>query len=164
MNIEEKKKAALSVAGRFTALSELGDPANWAMYLRRNPEPGSAEEIAQLAMRNVSFWREHGRDATNEEELLNDSATCDSHAKMQANMRMILALSAENVFSESGTNTTTPKPKTSSVSAATTASIKKSMAPAPEGTVSQLAEKYNKSKSEIRKLKREGRLAELTNA
>lgn len=41
--------------------------------------------------------------------------------------------------------------------------FKKMNQPAPEGTVSEIAEKYGISKSEVRRLKKEGRLQELTN-
>lgn len=35
--------------------------------------------------------------------------------------------------------------------------------PAPEGTVDEIAKRFNVSKSEVRRLKREGKLSELTN-
>lgn len=42
--------------------------------------------------------------------------------------------------------------------------FKKMNQPAPEGTVGEIAEKYGISKSEVRRLKKEGRLHEITNS
>lgn len=162
MESKIKKEDVLNVSARFTVLSELSDPANWWKYLLVEVEPDSYQEVVQTAFANMVYWKIHGRDATSIAELEADETTRDKVALMLANMRMILSMDAGHT-DEPSTGGTVRRNDIGDVTHMA-AKVKTSMKPAPEGTVAELAEKYDKSKSEIRKLKREGRLTELTNA
>lgn len=162
--MSEQQTDPLSHASLFTTISMMANPAKWIFFLNKNPVSGDDKYFSQCFDVMV-FWQTHRRLPLSLDEIYRDQEVISSIENMKTNMRRML-LDAVNSELQAEISAEAQKwQKRQAEEAARQRNmlhagitIKERMKPAQEGTVAELAEKYGKSKSEIRRLKREGLL------
>jgi|SRR5690606_31730957 len=106
-------------------------------------------------MRLIGFYRTHGRLPENLEEL----QACEKSNKFLENTRNFFRTALQNAASDAASMLAREAEEQRCKTHVQFLNLNK---PAPEGTVAELAERYGKSKSEIRRLKAAGLLHTLS--
>lgn len=160
-----EKQNLFTIISIMTTISMMASPENWMYFLHTNPPPGSDFEEGERRFAIMVFYRERGQVPSSMEEVLGDHEIVKIIENMKTNMRNMITGAASSpgqnrVESESNKwkeEERREREKQANMHRAGM-TIKARMEPAQEGTVDELAKRYNKSKSEIRRLKRDGLL------
>ena len=107
------------------------------------------------------FFHAHGRDPVNDEEMLSDEVA----NRVLTNLKLYIRNTVQGVVNEEARRLEREQRLQAEHIAQQAKERFRAMSkPAPEGTVRELAEKYGLSIGQVRKLKAENRLHELTEA